>query len=41
MSIESYVFLTLLVGPVAFINGYVLTNLAIWMFTNKGKTNDF
>lgn len=41
MSIESYVFLMLLVGPVAFINGYVLTKLVIWMFTNKGKTNDF
>lgn len=41
MSIESYVFLTIIVAPIAFINGYLLTKLAIWMFTNKGKINEF
>ena len=35
MSTESYVLLTLIVGPIAFINGYVLTKLVIWMITNK------
>ena len=41
MSIESYVFLTIIVAPIAFINGYVLTKLTIWMFTNKVKINEF
>ncbi len=35
MSIESYVFLTLIFAPIAFINGYLLTKLAIWMLTYK------
>lgn len=35
MSIESYVFLTLLVAPVVLVNAYVLTKLAILMFTSK------
>lgn len=35
MSIESYVFLTFIVAPIAFINGYILTKLAIWMLTYR------
>lgn len=35
MSIEPYVFLTFIVAPIAFINGYLLTKLAIWMLTYK------
>lgn len=35
MSIESYVFLTFIVAPIAFINGYLLTKLAIWMLTYR------
>lgn len=35
MSIEFYVFLTFIVAPIAFINGYILTKLAIWMLTYK------
>lgn len=35
MSIESYVFLTFIVAPIAFVNGYILTKLAIWMLTYK------
>lgn len=41
MSFESYVLLTLLVAPVVLVNAYVLTKLAILMFTNKGKINEF
>lgn len=41
MSIESYVFLTIIVAPIAFINGYLLTKLAIWMFTNKERLMSF
>lgn len=35
MTFESYVFLTIIVAPIVFINGYLLTKLAIWMLTNK------
>ena len=41
MTWKFYVLMTIFLGPVFFINGYVFTKLAIWMFTNKGKTNDF
>lgn len=41
MTFESYVFLTFIIAPVVFVNGYVLTKLAIWMFTNKVKINEF
>ena len=35
MTFESYVFLTIIVAPVVFVNGYLLTKLAIWMLTNN------
>ncbi len=35
MSIESYVFLTFIVAPIAFVNGYLLTKLVIWMLTYR------
>lgn len=41
MTFKSYVLLAIFVAPVVLVNAYVLTKLAILMFTNKGKTNDF
>lgn len=37
MSIESYVFLTFIVAPVVLVNAYVLTKLAILMFTKENE----
>lgn len=35
MTFESYVLLTIFVAPVVLVNAYVLTKLAILMFTSK------
>lgn len=37
MTFESYVLLTLLVAPVVLVNAYVLTKLAILMFTKENE----
>lgn len=35
MTFESYVLITIFVAPVVLVNAYVLTKLAILMFTSK------
>nr|DAI77880.1 MAG TPA: hypothetical protein [Caudoviricetes sp.] len=35
MTFESYVLLTIFVAPVVLVNAYVLTKLAILMFTSR------